>query len=277
MLGEDLGATVGLQTRDERKGGRKTRIEVVTEGILTRRLQRDPSLPGIGLVVFDEVHERNLQADLGLAFVLDARPIVRPDLRVLAMSATLDAERFGALIGLAGEGTEPAPVVTSEGRTFPIDVRWRPMPGSKTADAVATLVREALSSEEGDVLAFLPGAADIRRTEAALKGPSRPAWVDVRPLFGALSLDEQDLALLPSPEGRRKVVLATDIAETSLTVEGVRVVVDGGQVRTPHHDVRTGLTRLRTGSCSKAAADQRAGRAGRTEPGVAYRAWSEGE
>jgi ATP-dependent helicase HrpB len=277
LLGEDLGSTVGLQTRDERRIGRKTRIEVVTEGILTRRLQRDPSLPGVGLVVFDEVHERNLQADLGLAFVLDARPIVRPDLRVLAMSATLDAERFGSLIGLAGEGAGPAPVVTSEGRTFSIDVRWRPMPGSKTADVVITLVREALSSEEGDVLAFLPGAADIRRVEGALKGPSRPAWVDVRPLFGALSLDEQDLALLPSPDGRRKVVLATDIAETSLTVEGVRVVVDGGQVRTPHHDVRTGLTRLRTGACSKAAADQRAGRAGRTEPGVAYRGWSEGE
>ena len=277
LLDEDVGATVGLQTRDERRIGRSTRIEVVTEGILTRRLQRDPSLPGVGLVVFDEVHERNLQADLGLALVLDARPIVRPDLRVLAMSATLDAARFADLVGHAGDGTAPAPVLTSEGRTFPVEVRWKPNPGATTADAVTTLVREALAVEDGDVLAFLPGAADIRRVEAALRGSSRPAWVDVRPLFGALSLAEQDLALLPSPEGRRKVVLATDIAETSLTVEGVQVVVDGGQVRTPHHDVRTGLTRLRTGACSKAAADQRAGRAGRTGPGVAYRTWSEGE
>jgi ATP-dependent helicase HrpB len=277
LLGEDVGATVGLQTREERRIGRTTRIEVVTEGILTRRLQRDPSLPGVGLVVFDEVHERNLQADLGLALLLDARPIVRPDLRVLAMSATLDAERFADLIGLAGDGTEPAPVLASEGRAFPVDLRWRPQPGSATAEAVAATVREALAAEQGDVLAFLPGAADIRRVERALRSGDRPAWVDVRPLFGALSLAEQDLALLPSPEGRRKVVLATDIAETSLTVEGVRVVVDGGQVRTPHHDVRTGLTRLRTGAASKASADQRTGRAGRVAPGVAYRTWSEGE
>jgi len=277
LLGEDVGGTVGLQTRDERKVGRSTRVEVVTEGILTRRLQRDPSLPGVGLVVFDEVHERNLQADLGLALVLDARPIVRPDLRVLAMSATLDAERFAALIGARSDDAATAPVVTSEGRSFPVHLRWRPQPGSTPADAVTTTVREALGSEDGDVLVFLAGAADIRRVERALKGTGRPAWVDVRPLYGALTLAEQDLALAPSPAGRRRVVLATDIAETSLTVDGVRVVVDSGQVRTPHHDPRTGLTRLRTGACSKASTDQRTGRAGRVEPGVAYRVWSEGE
>lgn len=277
LLGEDLGETVGLQTRDERKVGKRTRIEVVTEGILTRRVQGDPSLPGVDLVVFDEVHERNLQADLGLALVLDARPIVRPDLRVLAMSATLDAERFAGLIGSAEDDGPAAPVITSDGRSFPVDLRWRPQPGADTPDAVVATVREALAAEDGDVLVFLAGAADIRRAQRSLSGTGKPAWVDVRPLFGALTLQEQDLALARSPAGRRRVVLATDIAETSLTVDGVRVVVDSGQVRTPHHDPRTGLTRLRTGACSKASADQRTGRAGRIEPGVAYRVWSEGE
>jgi ATP-dependent helicase HrpB len=278
LLGEEVGRTVGYRTRDERHVGRDTRIEVVTEGILTRSLQRDPSLPGTGLVIFDEIHERNLQADLALALTLDARDALRPDLRILAMSATLDTGRVAGVIG----SDEPASVITSQGRTHPVDVRWRPPENSggrppRMAEATAAAVQHALQHDEGDVLVFLAGAADIRRVESLLGGRGRPDDVDVRLLFGALSLQEQDLALAPSPTGRRRVVLATDIAETSLTVEGVRVVIDSGQVRSPHYDSRSGLTRLRTGANSRASADQRAGRAGRTEPGVAYRLWSKME
>jgi len=265
LLGEEVGATVGYTTRDERRVGRSTRIEVVTEGVLTRRLQRDPSLPGVGLVVFDELHERNLHADLALALVLDARPALRPDLRLLAMSATLEAAKVAALLG-------DAPVVTSEGRAHEVAVRWLPRRPKERLDAatVAAVLR-AVREEAGDVLVFLPGAADIRRVESAL---ALPAEVDVRPLFGALPAPAQDAALAPSPAGRRRVVLATDIAETSLTVEGVRVVVDSGESRTPRFDARSGLTKLHTGPISRASAEQRAGRAGRTEPGVAYRLWS---
>jgi ATP-dependent helicase HrpB len=274
LLGEEAGATVGYRTRDERRVGAGTRIEVVTEGILTRRLQHDPSLAGVGLVVFDEIHERNLQTDLALALTLDARAVLRPDLRVLAMSATLDTGRVAALLG--GDG-EPAPVVASAGRTHPVDVRWHPSdPRDRPHDAVAAVVRQALDVDPGDVLVFLAGAADIRRVTGALAG-TLPPDVDVRPLFGGLSGAEQDQALASSPPGRRRVVLATDIAETSLTVDGVRVVVDSGQVRSPRYDARSGLTRLHTGPNSRASADQRAGRAGRTAPGVAHRMWSEGE
>lgn len=275
LLGEEVGHTVGYVTRDERHVGRDTRIEVVTEGILTRRLQRDPSLAGIGLVIFDEIHERNLQADLALALTLDARNALRPDLRILAMSATLAT---GPVAGVLG-GEEPAPVITSDGRTHPVDIRWVPPQNRsgrplRIAEATAAAVQHALRHDEGDVLVFLAGAADIRRVESLLGGRGRPDDVDVRLLFGALSPEGQDLALAPSPAGRRRVVLATDIAETSLTVEGVRVVIDSGQVRSPHYDSRSGLTRLRTGANSRASADQRAGRAGRTEPGVTYRLWS---
>ncbi|MGH9266397.1 MAG: ATP-dependent helicase HrpB, partial [Acidimicrobiales bacterium] len=272
LLGEEVGATAGYSTRDERRVGRGTRIEVVTEGILTRRLQHDPSLPGVGLVVFDELHERNLHADLGLALVLDARPALRPDLRLLAMSATLEAARVATLLG-------DAPVVTSEGRAHEVVVRWLPTPPRERLDrAVTAAVRRAVREEPGDVLVFLPGAGDIRRVEAALTGQGvLPPDVDVRPLFGALPVAAQDAALAPSPPGRRRVVLATDIAETSLTVEGVRVVVDSGQARTPRFDARSGLTRLQTGPISRASAEQRAGRAGRLGPGVAYRLWSKFE
>ncbi len=268
LLGEDVGATVGYTTRDERKVGRGTRIEVVTEGILTRRLQTDPWLPGVGLVVFDELHERNLHADLALALVLDARPALRPDLRLLAMSATLEVARVAALLG-------GAPVVESEGRAHEVTIRWVPRGPKEWLDVATTAaVRRAIGEETGDVLVFLPGAADIRRVEAALRGGGLPASVDIRPLFGALSAGDQDAALAPSPPGRRRVVLATDIAETSLTVEGVRVVVDSGECRTPRFDARSGLTKLHTGPISRASAEQRAGRAGRTAPGVAYRLWS---
>ncbi|MDQ3898562.1 MAG: ATP-dependent helicase HrpB, partial [Actinomycetota bacterium] len=265
LLGEEVGATVGYTTRDERRVGRGTRIEVVTEGVLTRRLQADPSLPGVGLVAFDELHERNLQAELALALVLDARPALRPDLRLLAMSATLEAAKVASLLG-------GAPVIESEGRAHPVDVRWLPRKPKDRIDAATTAaVQRAVREEPGDVLVFLPGAADIRRVESAL---TLPPDVDVRPLFGALPVGDQDAALAPSPAGRRRVVLATDIAETSLTVEGVRVVVDSGEARSPRFDARSGLTKLRTGPISRASAEQRAGRAGRTEPGVAYRLWS---
>ena len=274
LLGDEVGGVVGFRTRDEREVGPRTRIEVVTEGILTRRLQADPSLAGVGLVILDEIHERNLQADLALALVLDARSVLRPDLRVLAMSATLDTSRVAALLG--GDG-EPAPVVASEGRSHPVTISWRPPdPRVRPAEAVAATVLDALEADDGDVLVFLAGAADIRRV-ASILDRSTPDHVDIRPLFGALSTAEQDHALAPSPSGRRRVVLATDIAETSLTVAGVRIVVDAGQVRRPRYDPRSGLTRLHTGPTSRASADQRAGRAGRTAPGVAHRLWSEGE
>ena len=273
LLGESVGATVGYRTRDERHVGKGTRIEVVTEGILTRRLQADPSLPGTALVVFDEVHERHLQTDLALALALDARAGLRPDLRVLAMSATLEATRLATLLG--GDGP-PAPVVTSPGRTHPVDVRWRPRgPRDRPLEAVAAAVRSALATDPGDVLVFLPGAAAIRTVGDLLR--DLPDDVDVRPLHGGLRPEDQDLALAPSPPGRRRVVLSTDIAESSLTVDGVRIVVDGGEVRRPRHDARSGLSRLQTTATPKASAEQRAGRAGRLGPGVAYRLWSVGE
>jgi len=268
LLGEPVGATVGYVTREDRRVGPSTRVEVITEGVLTRRIQRDPELPGVGIVVFDEVHERNLQTDLGMALALDARDTLRPDLRLLVMSATIDADRVAALLG-----DPPAPVVSSDVRTHPVDIRWDP-PGRGTwvEDHAASVVRRALHDEPGDVLVFLPGMRAILRCRDQL-GAVDPT-VDVRLLHGSLSLAEQDEALAPSSPGRRKVVLSTDIAETSLTVEGVRIIVDTGQARAPRLDLRHGMTRLQTIPISRASADQRAGRAGRTESGVAYRLWS---
>jgi ATP-dependent helicase HrpB len=281
LRGEEVGGTVGFTTRDERRVSGVTRIEVVTEGVLTRRLQHDPELPGTGIVLFDEHHERNLQGDLGLALALDVRASLRPDLRLLVMSATLDGEKVARLLG--GDG-DPAPIIASAGRAHPVDVRWlprAPVTGprrrggqrDRLEPAVASAVERALRDERtGDVLVFLPGAGEIRRVESLLAEAGVDA--DLRPLFGALPTADQDAALQPSPPGRRKVVLATDIAETSLTVEGVRVVVDAGQARVPRYDPRTGMTALQTVTASKASAEQRAGRAGRIEPGVAYRLWS---
>lgn len=272
LLGDEVGGVVGYRTRDDRRTSARTRVEVVTEGILTRRLQHDPALPGVGLVIFDELHERNLQADLGMAFALEVRATVRPDLRLLAMSATLDAR---AVAELLGAGTS---VVTSAGRQHPVEVRWAPLPPKqRLGEGAPAAIRRALREEDGDLLVFLPGAGDITRVQRALEADVASASVDVRPLYGALPVEAQDLALRPSPPGRRRVVLATDIAETSLTVEGVRVVVDGGLARRPRYDARTGLTRLATGPASKASAEQRTGRAGRTGPGVAYRLWSKVE
>ncbi len=268
LLGERVGDTVGYQTRDERHIGPHTRIEVVTEGVLTRRLQHDPTLDGVGLVIFDEVHERNLPTDIGMALALDARATVRPDLRILAMSATPDTKGLLAVLGAH------TTVAHSDGRLYPVDIVWAPMGrNERVAEATAALVGRAVREQSGDVLVFLPGIGEIRRVQSMLEN-SLPPHVDVRPLAGALSLAEQDLALSPSPDGRRRVVLSTDIAESSLTVEGVRVVVDAGEARVPRFDQRTGMSRLTTVTTSRASADQRAGRAGRVEPGVAYRLWS---
>ncbi len=266
LLGEEVGGTVGLVTRDDRRTGKATRVEVVTEGVLTRRLQADPSLPGTALVVFDEFHERHLQSDLGLAFTLDARDGLRPDLRVLVMSATLHAGPVSALL-------DGAPVITSAGRTFPIEVRWAPMPaGARLATGVAAAVSRALAADSGDVLVFLPGVGEIRAVSDVLGTPTN---FDVVPLHGGLPAAAQDRALRPGV--RRRVVLATDLAETSVTVEGAGVVIDAGLTRRPYYDPASGLTRLRTAMASRAAADQRAGRAGRLGPGVAYRLWSQAE
>ena len=267
ILGESVGDTVGYQTRDERHIGGSTRVEVVTEGILTRRLQNDPELPGVGLVIFDEVHERNLPTDIGLAFAIDAAETLRPDLRILAMSATPDT---AALMDALGD----VPTIESEGRMYPVEMNWVPRDRkARIENVVASTVERALLEEPGDVLVFLPGIGEIMRTKSILDN-SVGSNVDVYPLAGALSLADQDLALNPSPPGRRRVVLSTDIAETSLTVAGVRIVVDSGLARAPRFDIGTGMSRLTTVTTSRSSADQRAGRAGRVEPGACYRLWS---
>jgi len=272
LLGEEVGMTVGYTTRDDRRVSPATRIEVVTEGVLTRRLQNDPSLEGTALVIFDEIHERNLQTDLGLALALDVRGSLRPDLRLLAMSATVQAERFAELLGTDGQ---PCPRLEATGYPHPVDIQYLPMnKGQRVEEAVANAVMRAKRTQTGDMLVFLPGAGEIHRTAELLSGALANEPIDVRPLYGMLPAAEQDAALFPSPAGRRRVVLATDIAESSLTVEGVRIVIDAGLARVPRYDVRTGMTRLRTVSASRSSADQRAGRAGRQMPGVAYRLWS---
>ncbi|CAN5245799.1 ATP-dependent helicase HrpB [soil metagenome] len=266
-LGERVGETVGHRMRADVKIGPVTRIDVVTEGVFTRMILSDPSLEGVAGVIFDEFHERSLDGDLGLAFALEAQALLRPDLRLLVMSATLDGAAVSRLMG-------NAPVIESEGRAHPVETRHRPRDAARRLDDdTARLVREALANETGDVLVFLAGQAEIRRTAERLAETVRSPVVDVRPLYGALTPAEQDAAIAPSPPGRRKVVLATSIAQTSLTIEGVRVVVDAGLSRAPRFDVGTGLTRLVTVKVSRAAADQRRGRAGRTQPGVCYRLW----
>jgi ATP-dependent helicase HrpB len=271
LLGEKVGDTVGYQTRDERKIGANTRIEVLTEGILTRRLQNDPTLDGTALVIFDEVHERNLPTDLGLAFLLDARNTFDSDVRVLAMSATAQAEKFADVLA---DVDGPAPVITSDGRIFPVDVRYVPRQrDDRLENAITDAVLHALKNDDGDILVFLPGIGEINRAQTLLK-ERVPTTVDVVRLAGALPFAEQDVALNASTEGRRRVVLSTDIAETSLTVEGIHIVIDAGLARTPRLDTRTGLTELVTVTSSRASADQRSGRAGRIREGVAYRLWS---
>jgi len=269
LLGEDVGGAVGYQTRDERRIGARTRIEVLTEGILTRRLQADPTLEGTGLVVFDEVHERNVPTDLGLAFLLDARRSLGLDVAILAMSATAQVDAFSRLLS----DTEGAsPVVSCEGRQFPVEVRHAPRRRNEPLEqAVASAVVTALRDDLGDVLVFLPGIGEIERARTVLES-RLPRGVVVRRLAGGLPIGEQDDALRAA-DGRR-VVLSTDIAETSLTVDGVSIVIDAGLARVPRFDARTGLTELTTVTSSRASADQRSGRAGRLGPGVAYRLWS---
>jgi ATP-dependent helicase HrpB len=268
-LGQRAGETVGYRVRFGSKISRATRIEVVTEGIFSRQILDDPELTGVAAVLFDEFHERSLDADLGLALARDAQTGLREDLRILVMSATLDGARVAKLLG-------DAPVVESLGRAFPVDTHYL----GRRADAplerqMAEAIASALRADAGSVLAFLPGAAEIRRTQTFLAERIYDASIEIVPLFGALDAAVQDRAIAPAPKGTRKVVLATSIAETSLTIEGVRIVVDCGLARVPRYEPDIGLTRLETVRASRAAVDQRRGRAGRTEPGVCYRLWDE--
>ena len=280
-LGESVGQTVGYRMRLDTQVSRNTRIEVVTEGVLTRMLQTDPALEGVAALIFDEFHERSLQADLGLALAIDARENLSPNLKLLVMSATLDGERVAAML-------DNAPIVTAAGRMFPVATRYSgkgaPLLPDSTAPRgvmesperiVAQIVNGALQEEPGDVLVFLPGAREIRRVQTLLQERLQSP-VTILPLFGDLSPGEQDAALAPSANGARKVVLATNIAETSLTIPGIRIVVDSGLVRRSAFDPSTGMSRLETQRISRASADQRQGRAGRVQSGVCYRAWSEG-
>jgi ATP-dependent helicase HrpB len=268
-LGEQVGDAVGLRVRFGSRISKRTRIEVVTEGVFTRLVLDDPSLDGIAAVLFDEFHERSLDADLGLALARDAQQGLRPDLKLLVMSATLDGARVAALLG-------NAPVIKSEGRAYPVETRYLGRDTRAPVERqVADAIERALRAESGSMLVFLPGAGEIRRTETILKDRVREGDVDIVALYGALDAREQDRAISPSPPGRRKIVLATSIAETSLTIEGVRIVIDSGLSRVPRYEPDVGLTRLETVRVSRAAADQRRGRAGRTEPGVSYRLWDE--
>ena len=277
MLGEAVGQTVGFRTRLESRTSKNTRIEVVTEGILTRWLQRDATLEGVAMVIFDEFHERSLNADVGLALCLEAQAEVRDDLRILVMSATLDTTAVAQLLG-------DAPIVSTEGKAFDVETRWAATGAANRgqreidiATRTARTILQALEQEPGDILAFLPGQGEIRRAQQQLEEGGLARSVSVLPLFGDLSAAEQDAALRPGDAQHRKVVLATNIAETSLTIEGVRVVVDSGLARRARFDPSTGMSGLETVRISRASADQRRGRAGRLGPGVCYRLWSETE
>ncbi|WP_172296381.1 ATP-dependent helicase HrpB [Pseudoruegeria sp. HB172150] len=269
VLGEETGQTVGYRMRGDTKVTKATRIEVVTEGILTRILQSDPELSGIGALIFDEFHERSLNADVGLALAWEVRAALRPDLIVLAMSATLDAEPVARMLD--------APVITSEGRSYKVDIRWLERPAAKDARfeaSVAGLIEQAAAETEGGILAFLPGEGEIQRVASALDG--RLPGVTMQPLYGALPFSAQRAAVAPLAKGR-KLVLATSIAETALTIQDIRVVVDGGRSRRARFDPGRGMTRLVTERVTRAEATQRAGRAGRVAPGVSYRLWTKGE
>ncbi len=269
MLGDTVGGTVGYRTRLDTRIGPRTRIEVVTEGILLRLIQDDPALDGIGLVIFDEFHERNLDGDLALALALESRRHLREDLRLLVMSATLDGESVARLLG-------GAPIVTSAGRSFPVDVVHLDRPPERLEPAVAATIRRALAEETGSLLVFLPGGAEIRRVERLIAADAEPDLV-IAALYGDLPQAAQDAAIAAPPPGRRKLVLATPIAETSLTIEGIRIVIDSGLRRAPRFDPASGMTRLETVRISQASAEQRRGRAGRLAPGICYRLWRAAE
>ncbi|MGD9670368.1 MAG: ATP-dependent helicase HrpB [Hyphomicrobiaceae bacterium] len=266
-LGESVGERVGLRARLTSRISRKTRIEVITEGVFTRMILDDPSLEGVAAVLFDEFHERSLDADFGLALALDAQAALRPDLRVLVMSATLEGARVAGLLG-------DAPVIESQGRAFPVETRYIGRdPARRIEDEMTDAIRRALGAEPGSILAFLPGQGEIRRVAERLAERIDDTGIIIAPLYGAMDAAAQDRAIAPAPSGRRKVVLATSIAETSLTIDGVRVVIDSGLARVPRFEPDIGVTRLETVRVSRASADQRRGRAGRTEPGVCFRLW----
>ncbi len=267
LLDQPVGKTVGYRVRMESRVGPDTRIEVVTEGVLTRMLQSDPSLAGVGLVVFDEFHERNLDADLGLALCRDIQGVLNEDLRLLVMSATLDPAAVAALL-------DDAPLIRCDGRTFAVETRYVGRPAAQPIErAVAVTIRQSVAANEGNLLVFLPGAPEIRRVARLLEGGNLPPGWQVSPLFGNLPRERQDAAISPPPAGQHKIVLATSIAETSLTIEQIGVVVDSGLQRAPRFDPGSGMTRLVTLPVSRASADQRRGRAGRLGPGICYRLW----
>ncbi|MGE3303216.1 MAG: ATP-dependent helicase HrpB [Hyphomonadaceae bacterium] len=270
QLGEPVGRTIGFRVRLESRVSAATRVEVVTEGVFTRMILADPALEGVAGVLFDEFHERSLEGDLALALALDSQAALRSDLRLLVMSATLDAAGAARLLG-------DAPVVETKGRLFPIATRYLGRRGEDAAAQTADAARAALAAEEGGVLCFLPGAGEIERAARLLREQVKDSSVDIRPLYGAMDARAQDEAIAPAPPGRRKIVLATAIAETSLTIEGVRVVIDAGLARRAEYEPDTGLTRLVTRRASQAAVEQRRGRAGRTAPGACWRLWDEGE
>jgi ATP-dependent helicase HrpB len=271
LLGEPVGHTVGYRMRMERRVRPETRIEVVTEGILTRMLQSDAALTGVGLVIFDEFHERSLQADLGLTLCLEIQGVLNTGLRLLVMSATLETAAVASFMG-------NVPVIACRGRSHPVETRYgKPRRRREIESRVAATIRRAAAAHAASILVFLPGAAEIGRVARQLQRPGLGAdWI-VQPLFGRLTRAAQERAIAPAPKGRCKIVLASAIAETSLTIEGIRVVVDSGFMRVPRFDIRSGLTRLVTLPVTKASADQRRGRAGRTAPGICYRLWSEAE
>jgi len=268
LLNESIGETIGYRIRFENKISKNTKIEVVTEGILTRMLQNDNALDDVGLVIFDEFHERSLNADLALALCYQVQQVLRNDLRILIMSATLDGAKLSSLLN-------NAPILTSEGRQYPVSIQYINSDEKIYLHLrMANAIKKALRENKGDILAFLPGAGEILRTQQILEEEN--SEISVQPLYGDLSQQKQQEAILPHPQGKRKVVLATSIAETSLTIEGITVVIDSGYSRSPRYDIQTGLTRLETIKVTKDAADQRAGRAGRLGPGTCYRLWSEG-
>jgi len=268
VLGEQVGRTVGYRVHRDTCATPQTRIEVVTEGILTRMLQNDPALENVGLVIFDEFHERSLQADLGLALALECQAVLREDIKIMVMSATLETENVASLLG-------NAPVIRSEGKNFPVDTYHLIRPAQEKLEAaVAAKVQEALRHQEGDILVFLPGTGEIKRVERLLRERLAADKIKIRPLYGELSQEQQDAALLPANPGQRKIVLATSIAQTSLTVEGVQVVIDSGLMRVSRFSPRTGMSRLETVKVSRHSADQRRGRAGRLGPGSCYRLWT---
>ncbi|MES2394380.1 MAG: ATP-dependent helicase HrpB, partial [Bacteroidota bacterium] len=275
LINEQVGTTVGYRVRFDNKVSKQTRIEVLTEGILTRMLQQDNTLEDVGLVIFDEFHERSLHADLALALCREMQQVIREDLRILIMSATLDGEKLSSLLG-------NAPVLTSAGRQYPIELFYLPQenvsssslnPNVSIPMQTARAVRKALADHEGDILVFLPGAGEIQRTQELLE--QELSGICIQPLFGDLPLHKQQEAILPHPQGKRKVVLSTSIAETSLTIEGIKIVIDSGYCRSPRFDPKTGLTRLDTIRVTQDMATQRAGRAGRTSSGICYRLWNQ--